>query len=230
MWCDVFTRVTCQMHVRGMSTKEPNVFWQKSPIYSDKRALYILTKEPYIRQQRACDVTCSRVWHAKCMFVGCPRKSPMYFDKRALYILTKEPYIFWQKSPIYSDKRALYKAATCVWCDVFTRVTCQMHIRGMSTKETKGPYMFWLKSPIFWQKSPINSEERDLYILTKEPRKFWQKSPIYSDKRALHILTKKPYVFWQESPKCLDQRARHILTKEPCILCDTPRAYLWNVT
>jgi len=147
MWCDVFTRVTCQMHVRGMSTKEPNILWQKSPVYSDKIALYRAATCVW------CDVftrvkSCSwDVYKRDKRALHFLTKKALYFDKRAQYILRKEPYILWQKSPIYCDKRALKIL-------------------------TKGPYTFWQKSPTYFDKKTLYILTKEPYIFGDMPRAY----------------------------------------------------------
>jgi len=59
---------------------------QRSPEFTLKRALYLLSKEPWIYLQT----------------------SPVFTLKRALYLLSKEPWIYSQKSPVFTLKRALY--------------------------------------------------------------------------------------------------------------------------
>jgi len=75
-------------------------------MYIQRRALCISTKEPYVYPEKSPMYTHKRSFHKQKQTYR-HNNSPVYINKRAVCISKKEPYAYPQKSPMYIQKRAL---------------------------------------------------------------------------------------------------------------------------
>jgi len=205
------------------STQEPNKSSQKSPIHTQKRALYIPRKEPYTYlyiPKKEPVQTCKR---PTC--IGCAPRMHAHCNKSA-----QEPNTSSQKAlNVYAKPDTNQQKSHCIGCAV------TMHIvYTHPTNVRKRPWSY----P---QKSPIHICKRAMYVwlfwvcnynacaLTKEPSKSSPKSPIHIRHRPTcvecaltthahyYTSTHEPHKCSQKIPKRIYKRARYLSTKEPYV-------------